>query len=360
MTQRFLKYMSAAGASVMLFLLPSCDTVLEYPDNNGIDPSPEKGTVVLNISADVSFPVLGEYEYNYSDAPANSITRPHKIAQAALPHQLRFKLKASFADDPSPYPVAVYEKTVTSDHTLDHINPITLELPPGDYRLMMWVDNVDLGSEADKYYDTSNFSEILLSDRNGHYGSNPYRDAFYGETTVSITENFNENIEAGIRLKRPMAKYTFVSDDLRDFLEEESTRVKQIESQSISKSPQLSDYQVRIIYTRYMPCAFNTYTGKPADSRTGVEYRSLPSIMDADRVTLAFDYIFTNGSETSVPVAMEVIYKDGTVVGRVPSFDVPLKRSHHTIITGKFLTTKSNGDIGVNPDFNGDFNIEIK
>lgn len=59
-------------------------------------------------------------------------------------------------------------------------------------------------------------------------------------------------------------------------------------------------------------------------------------------------------------MAMEIIHLDGTVVARIPQFDVPLHRTSQTYVVGKFLTTKSGGDIGINTEFDGEFNIVIK
>ena len=167
-------------------------------------------------------------------------------------------------------------------------------------------------------------------------------------------------MDALIELVRPIANYTFVSTDLDEFLDTEMGRTGRNGAESPQQAPPLSDYTVRVVYTKYMPSSFNAHTGKPVDSRTGVEYHSLISVLDDKKAQLAFDHVFTNGSDTSVAVAMEVLHSDGTVVARMPQFDVPLRRSHHTVVTGKFLTTKSGGDLGVNPDFEGEFNIEIR
>lgn len=339
--------------------LSSCDTVLQYPDGEGMDPNHPEGKAMLHIKAEMEFPYLGEYEYDFEN-PFNPVSN---ISRANIDtHQLRYTIRAYDIKEraASPVPKATFRITAPIGEKID--SWLTLELLPGDYRLVVWADYVDSNSYSDKYYNTDDFVEVILKNDDGHPGSSPYRDAFYGETNIHINQPYEDQTEASVILKRPMAKYTFVSNDLREFLDKEASRTRQVASidQAPMHAPPLTDYTVRIVYTRYMPCSFNVHTGKPADSRTGVEYRSLISMMDEDNAQLAFDHVFTNGSETSVAVAMEVIHKDGTVVGRMPQIDVPLKRSHHTIITGKFLTTKSGGAIGIYPEFDGDFNIFIQ
>lgn len=344
---------------MIMLALSSCDTVLQYPDGEGIDPNHPEGKALLHITADMEFAFLGEYEYDFEN-PFNPVAN---ISRANIDsHQLRYTINVYDAKEraASPVPKTTLRFTAPIDQTID--NWVPLELLPGDYRLVLWADYVDSASDLDKYYDTSDFGEIILNNVNGHPGSNPYRDAFYGETNIHIGQPYEAETEASVVLKRPVAKYTFISNDLRDFLDKEASRTRENDGadKAPMQAPPLTDYTVRIVYTRYMPCSFNAHTGKPADSRTGVEFRSLISMMDDDHAQLAFDHVFTNGSETSVAVAMEVLYKDGSIVGRMPQIDVPLKRSHHTIITGKFLTTKSGGALGINPDYIGDFNIEIK
>lgn len=332
-------------------ILTSCDTVLQFPE----EPDHQKGKVILLLTANIDFPMLGEYKYDFK----NPYNTTGNISRENLnSHQLRFTICVYSANEKaySPTPKAKFTFTEPIGQTID--SSFNLELIPGDYRLVVWADYVDHDSSKDKYYDTSDFSCITLRDNDGHPGSNPYRDAFYGEADVHVNMPDESTSEISVTLKRPMAKYTFVSNDLREFFDKETARIRRTDA--ADNAPSLADYTVRIVYTRYMPCSFNVHIGKPADSRTGVEYRSLISVIDEDKAQLAFDYVFTNGAETSIAVAMEIIHRDGTVVGRVPQFNVPLKGSHHTIITGKFLTTKSGGTIGINNKFDGNFNIHIQ
>lgn len=353
----------------ILSIFTSCDTVLEYPDGSGIDPTHPHGKVTLSIKTNLNFDFLAEYEYDFEnpyDLQARGKSQTWQAA--AAPHQIRYVLKTYRVSDNSVSPETLETFTFTSPIGASFQEDLCIEVLPGTYRLVMWADYVDLGSSEDKYYDTTDFSEIILKEEEGHYGSNVYRDAFYGETTLEITEPM-ENVHAEIELQRPMAMYTFISTDLDEFLESEISRTREasVETRAYYDAPEgsqpappLNDYRVRMVYTRYMPSSFNAHTGKPVDAILGVEYESQITIDEEGRAKLAFDHVFTNGVDTSVAVAMEVVHRDGTVVARMPQFDVPLKRSHHTIITGKFLTTKSGGEIGVKPDFDGDFNIFIQ
>lgn len=66
-----------------------------------------------------------------------------------------------------------------------------------------------------------------------------------------------------------------------------------------------------------------------------------------------------NGHESSVAVAMELYDPKGDLIGRTNTVNVPTKRGQNTIVRGKFLTSQTSGGVGINPDYNGDFNIEL-
>ena len=59
----------------------------------------------------------------------------------------------------------------------------------GKYRFLVWVDYVVHGTKADLYYNTSNFEEIILADRQNHTGSTDRRDAFRGEKEAEVYDN---------------------------------------------------------------------------------------------------------------------------------------------------------------------------
>ena len=96
------------------------------------------------------------------------------------------------------------------------------------------------------------------------------------------------------------------------------------------------------------------------DSATGMSYEARIDILNDSEARLGFDYVMVNGHESSVAVALEIYDPDGTLIGRVSPVDVSTKRSRNTVVKGRFLTSKATGGVGINPGFDGEFNIEIK
>ena len=103
---------------------------------------------------------------------------------------------------------------------------VAISLPPGSYRYVAWSDYVEAGSDADLYYDTSDFSEIALrsagspSEAYIHRGNSPWRDAFRGEGRFRVGADgamyapddrdcTTPLAEAVITMRRPLARYVF-------------------------------------------------------------------------------------------------------------------------------------------------------
>ncbi len=171
---------------------------------------------------------------------------------------------------------------------------------------------------------------------------------------------------------RPLAKYRFITTDLGKFIDQQvQSKLLEMQKQGLalpeaeeSRDPSryvdLSQYRVRFRYPQYMPCSFNMFTNRPADSWTGMSYDAEIRQMSAKEAEIGFDYVFVNGVESSVAVAVDVLDKDGKLIGSVPTVNVPLKRSKLTEVRGEFLTTKAGGSVGIDPGYAGpDYNIFI-
>ena len=66
-----------------------------------------------------------------------------------------------------------------------------------------------------------------------------------------------------------------------------------------------------------------------------------------------------NGHESSIAVALEVYDPEGTLIGRTVTINVPTKRGQNTIVRGRFLTSMASGGVGIDPSYNGEYNVEL-
>lgn len=261
-------------------------------------------------------------------------------------------------------PVHIKEFIFTRDISDDYECDLTLDVVPGKYNIMVWSDFINDGN--DTYHDCENFSEITLDI--GHEGNTDYRDAFRGVTEMNISSDYvsSSASEQRVEMQRPLAKFEFITNDLELFIENEVTRIA-AKSNSIKDNAQdipetrvnINDYKVVFYYVGFMPTAYNMHTDKPVDSSTGVFFESTLKKLNSNEASIGFDYVFVNGTESAVTVQVGIYDNEETLLSLTTPIKIPLRRSHHTILTGKFLTSEASGGLSINPDFDGEFNLII-
>ena len=130
--------------------------------------------------------------------------------------------------------------------------------------------------------------------------------------------------------------------------------------EQLLQSIDLGEFYVVFRYNAFMPCSFNMFTDKPADSWTGMSFTSRMYTENEMEMTLGYDYIFVNGTETTLAISVEVYNRDGELMSSTNPINVPIVRSKMTVVKGEFLTSKATGGITINPGYDGDdYNIEI-
>lgn len=256
-------------------------------------------------------------------------------------------------------PVARYTE-VRSDVTLADFTT-RIDLPAGEYDVYVWSDFIDSSTERSLFYDADIFSSIKLL--TPYRGDSELKDAFQGMFHASVPSSVDElvDVEFDVTLKRPLTAYAFLSTDLAEFIEQE-TRRKSAERSDVSQAPAIdfNSYKAVLRYPVFLPVEYSIFRNRPIDSATGVSFSGAMQIINSDEVLVGFDYFFINGAESSVNVAIDIYDPEGKLVSSVPSLTIPVERGRATIVRGEFLTSQAHGGIGINPGFDGDFNIEIK
>ena len=260
-----------------------------------------------------------------------------------------------------------------------------LLLPEGNYEFRVWTDYVDPNSTADKYYNTRDFSEIILADRENHSGSNDYRDAFRGLGEGSVINQIYYTDVASTRavpntdtitMVRPMGKFKFISTDVKSFVARMVQRMQEKSDvfeapadiyadskdafNSVMQAINIEEYTVVFKYNAFMPCAFNMFTDRPADSWTGISFSGKMFSETDWEITLGYDYIFVNGKETNMSISVEVYDPNKELVASTRPINVPIVRSKLTVVRGDFLSSMAAGGVYIDPGYEGeDYNIEI-
>lgn len=244
---------------------------------------------------------------------------------------------------------------------------IELELKPGSWDIRVWSDNVDADSSEPIFYNADDFGAITY--QAPYEGAERYKDAFAGTITIDVPDMIEADWKECTRdltLRRPLTAFAFIATDLKEFTEQEYTRTREnapaMSPDSPDKIPPLSldDYTAKVSYAGYVPSVYHHFTDRPVDSATGISFTTGVTGLNETEALTGFDHIFINGSESTVRVALDFYHRDGTHIGRVASFDIPLKRNRCTVVRGEFLTSKATGTTGIDPAFEGEFNIEYK
>ena len=258
----------------------------------------------------------------------------------------------------------VQEFVFTKDIAKGYDHEVTLDVLPGNYNVMVWSDLVQTSGDS-YFHDATNFAEIKYQGE--HRGNCDHRDAFRGTNNIALIADIVECLPdtLDITMQRPLAKLEFVTNDVVEFIDKESSHfaTKANENKAASdeatqtKTVNIEDYKVVFYYVGFMPNTYSMYTDKPVDSSTGVMFESTLKKLSESEASIGFDYVFVNGKESAVTVQIGIYDNEGTQLSLTEPIEVPLKRSQHTVMTGMFLMSEASGGVTINPDFDGEHNL---
>lgn len=235
----------------------------------------------------------------------------------------------------------------------------TLQLAPGDYRILVWSDFYE-SETSGPLYEVGDISRITLSE-GPHVANSDYFDAFRGWTDIHVEETSGEPLPAVyVTMARPLAKFELVADDVAEFVKLESARIAELRGRAAGGFS-LDNYTVVITYVGYMPNTYNLLTDRPVDSATGVSFTSSLREIEGGEVSLGFDYVFVKDDTYQSVTVQMAIYDDtdGSRITQTGNLRIPLQRSIHTIVRGSFLLMNSSGGIGIDSDFDGEHNRDV-
>ena len=362
MKTRFTKMRSMAYAALaliaFLFLATSC--VHEWPE-------PADTSVILHLHINKEMPQGPVHNTDTRSADAAAI-------DANSQYDLRYVIQAYKIGANGSVEDTASAKFVLSNDDINELDfTASLTIMEGEYRFMVWCDYVLQGTVEDHYYNPDNFKHIKLYGRDegvAHIGNDDFRDAFMGSTDVEVIRfgGSRPPVSATINLSRPMSKIVFITNDLEDWKTKVITNHYQAALQSakpgepveVMKDVDLSQYTIKLHYPMYMPNAFNMIADRTTWSDVNVTFESQIIQLSDTEASLGFDYVFANAQDANAVMAVSLYDKNGNQLSRTRDITIPLERGKVTTVIGSFLLEESDGGVSINPDFNGEFNIEIK
>ncbi len=353
-------------ALAVMFMLCSCD-VHQFPEELSVPEDPEgTRTVAIELDFTIDLPLHTVIDYAM-DGGTSSLLNPRSSVGYEMRHTV--KIFDSLSDQRGQFisrAEPIYTFTLYSEPNggADNKHRIEIDIPDGEYTVMVWSDYVDRDNGL-TFYNADDFSSIVFADTERYEGSSEWRDAFCGE--VHFTVNGSSDATTGmsgqniiVPMERPLARLTVISTDVSLFLNNLAKSAADSQDKASTKSTDLSDFYARIIYTGYLPSKFNMFRNTPVSSSLGVYFASELLPIDDDNARIAFDYIMVNDTEAHVEAAIQILDRNDNIVGQSAVFSAPLKRSHNTEVRGRFLSSSAESGMGINPGFDGEYNIRIK
>ena len=337
---------------IPLLLLSACD-VHEWPET----PETVKFHLRLNYETDMT---KWYHLYDGSKVIEKGYGETYDNRQEY--GQIRYIVRAYPVSEKQHIQQNYTQEFVFSKNIADGYNhEVTIDLPDGNYNIMVWSDLQEYNND-EFFHNAVNFAEIVLEGE--HRGNTNYRDAFRGSGNISLVADIieKEPDTLDITMQRPLAKYEFITTDLKDFIDKEIEYLSKAAASRGEAPPSrinTDEYDVVLYFSGYMPCAFNLKSDKPVDSKMGVLFNSKLNILNENEASLGFDYVFVNDKISAVTMQLGLYDKDDRQIALTEPINVPLLRNHHTILKGSFLVQEVSGGITINPEFDGNHNIVI-
>ncbi len=332
------KLIAAFAAITALLSLTACDTVLQYPEGPGTDPTLIK--MRIELSVDFS-PINDPFITSYAESRTGDFDVRYQVAVYARTgaHAGELVLRKTWTDD-----VIQAGPTVISTD---------VELHAEQYDVYGWIDFVPSDTDNDHYYNTDDIRKVLLIDPN--VAALDTRDAFSGKTSVDLTPYRDvkfADITIPLPMERPFGKFKIQATDVRKFLDS---------YKPLGTYTDILPSSCTVHYTCYFPTAYNqdTRLAHVDEFRIDVHHTDNVTEIEDNTATLSSNYVFICNDNTTVTADIEVRNSSGQLLASIHGITIPIKRNRLTIVRGEFLTTGVSGGTYIAPEFDGEFNIPI-
>lgn len=312
---------------VSLITFTSC--IHEYPEGEGVDPSVVLMDMMFTTNSDMEI-----YPLTKTEGESGGV--------------YRFKV-CVYENDFDGQLILEREIYVTPDVTGNGTAYLQEKLQARNYKVAVWVEWVSAVGEISPIYNSEKLQAITF--KGNYVGDTERKICFSGTYDLDLSryarQQFAEVSESYI-VKMPLAKIQLVSTDLSDFI-------------SLKANRAIEKYIVRWDYVLYFPTGFNVLTQKPNEADLNIGFETLLEEYpdNPDKADMGMDYVFVNGTESQVTINLTVYDAEGNELNTYQGIEVPIKRGFKTIIEGKFLMLNKSTGIGINPDFDGEFNVVL-
>ena len=230
--------------------------------------------------------------------------------------------------------------------TSPNVYKLGLSLFEGEFDVNLWVD-YSINGTNDNHYITTHSDIIRILPKTDYWANDDYSDAFSKSLTVSVK---NDSVTSQkVEMYRALAKYRIISTDVEQY--------KQMQAKK--NLPDLKTLKVFIGYEGFFPSAYSISDQKPADAELGYSYNTQLGTPTYSDVEVAKDFVFVNGTESSVSVT--ILFKDSleNIVSGIKGVKIAYRAGELTTLKGNFLTSGLGSGVNIDTEWGEDINIEF-
>lgn len=180
-------------AHLLVLVLTGCDkTVLEFPENEGVDPTLVNANLSLAIDPKIE-------PYEQTGRSEGEVIDAYDVRW--IVEVFRDEIGGELAERR----VLGCEPAADGHHTIH----TSLALHAARYHVVAWMDYVDNGSVDDKYYTIPSLSSISVPAAGNYIGDEDHKDTYVARQEIDLKahrDRWNETVDVTVTLQRPMAK----------------------------------------------------------------------------------------------------------------------------------------------------------
>ena len=256
----------------------------------------------------------------------------------------RCLMQVYVVDDPQTTPIAYGEPQTAAVSNLSATFETRL-MSGHAYRLVFWADcatapAAEGGEFTDKYYNTDQFPTKVSLITEAFLGNQDELDAFFGEASVTAEQLASGPVSVSADLTRPFGQLNIYSTDYADI--------------PVDMKPAVVEIAFNNVYT-----SIDLTTGKLSGLEP-VTYAAAVTPHNAATGHLTFDYLLATDVEDAIANFTMNFYT--TADGNTPAADpytfssIPVRRNYITNVRGNLLTDRTEIEVDIVPDFDGEYN----
>ena len=350
-----MKRLATKGIFLLAAVLLSGACIYQYPDDGGTDPTLVEVRATIDIDnayGTTAMPSAAkEYEVPLEKGDVTDLGNVSATLGAPSSRTRRVIVDAYRRGERERVERHVFTTEADADANNRIVVPVTLRLRALDYTLVAWCDYPADGTTGDNLYNTTDLRAVTCTEP--YPGGYPGRQCARGTVNIDLSGfrgEWGSSTTANIDMNTPLARWRLVATDVRKFLDK--TAADRTDGRT---------YSVRLSYGFYLPAGVDAMTGMPANSLPGVTF-SLPlSLPDNGSLEaeIGNDYLFAADAPSFASVTVEIVDDTGKVVSRLRGLKIPLERGKITTARGAFLTTATDGGVNIDPDYEGDVDVDL-